>query len=204
MRYYFSYSGKLLFLIYCFFISTTLFSQNKIDPGPIKADSNFLHKLCFGEMHKDEFGLEPICQSKNEIEIRLFSRFHLSNTHTLIVFSENNGKWNAEKFSKKSQGIWDVVSHSTLQSSEDSLRNSTLNMVFDLLKDHGLFILPDQSELKLPEKRVEGSIYIITFKVGAEFRSYRCNSIEDYAKENPLNEDLQNYNYLVRNLNSFF
>ena len=196
---------KIKIFVAAFFslFSTSVFAQDKIDPGPIKADSNFIKNFCSGKIHKDEFGLTPICFSENEIEIRLTSYFMPGGDRDLILLSYCKGSWDAKKYSYRSGGPWNTITVASIESTGYGVKEKVFDMFFDTLKANKIFLLPNMSELNLHDAGVhDGLFQNLTFKVGSQFRSYRFRNVTDFIEKNTGVEELKNYFEISKTITS--
>ena len=95
-----SYYLILFLLLY----STKILSQNHLDFGQVKGDKTFscndVREVQRESARKNDNStiLKPICQSQNELEIRLFVGHAPSISWDLFVLTYNNGVWTAMKY----------------------------------------------------------------------------------------------------------
>lgn len=189
--------AQRLLLGVCAFASSNLYAQPLTNADSVKADNDFLFS-CKSSRNIDEFGVEKICNSQNEIEVRLTRYYLPGGDRSLIVLSFNKGDWDVRKYSYKAGGPWDAITTTKIIPEGDSMKNFVLQMLFKQLKDSGIFTLPGQSSLKLRETNHDGAAYWISYKVDNKYRTYTCTNMTGYLEEHPELIELRKYIAIVR------
>lgn len=155
-------------------------SRNKIGYGSVKSDPSF---SCNDTQNQVEIycRLDKICNSKNELEIRLAVEYKPLADFALYVLTKNDNGWTATKYSRdfhhsNNNNSIPITSHK-LNVQQD------IEKLFDTLKQNDVFSLPDQKDLKVQDYVDDGSWYTLTFKVGEKFRKYEFNNPDIYQEE---------------------
>lgn len=196
MRYYRRHIYILLLSI-CAFASSNLYAQPITDADSVKADNNFL-SACKNSRDVDEFGVSKICNSQNEIEVRLVGYALPGGDRSSVVLTFNKGNWDVKKYSYKAGGPWDAITTTKIIPESDSMKNLVLQMLFNQLKDSGIFTLPGQGSLGLRETIHDGAAYQISYKAGNKYRRYTCTNMEGYLEEHRELTELRKYIAIVR------
>ena len=171
------------------------------------------HKFaCIDPLEPDSllYGLKDLCNSQNNIEIRL--KESVMATTTIIVLSFSNDKWTIEKYypyykTKRKQVI--SVTPKKIILADNS---NGLGSLFDSLVAHRIFLLPDLKEVAARERAkgnglgavTDGTLYTISYKVGNSFRRYWYGNPLYYAETNPTIPEPGEVNRIVELLNSLF
>ncbi len=183
-------------------------SQTTLDLGNVKIDSSF---ECLDRMVRDsfDFGVNEICNSKNDIEIRLKSFYRPGGGRKLIVLSYSNGIWDLKRYQYVGMGMGGRKMETTSFKNNQETRSDKLfeiryTMLFDTLKLNNIFLLPDQSELGHELTVFDGSMYDITYKIGHQFRTYRYENPEKYLLRFPEKTEYKELMTIIRALRNFF
>jgi hypothetical protein len=180
-----------LFLV----IAIITYSQEKLDYGKVKNDSNF-NCIENSKLERYCFQIGNICDSKNELEIRLRITYFPKCNSELIVLACADGKWGAEKykFTKQGGGV-SIDEHAIYKIPKDdqAIFNMAFKKGFDTLKLNNIFLLPDQAELNIKPFVHDGVGFGLTFKAGDKFRSYHFNNPDSYESEYKNVPEFKNY-----------
>ncbi len=132
--------------------------------GSVKADSNFsCNDSSLQSDVEKRYGLNKICDSKNNIEIRLSGEYFPFLVSQLYVLTNNGSTWTATEYEshrhyKESDSLKRLSSFS-IKSQE------IIKKLFDTLIQNNVFNLPNQTDLKVQEIVYDGSFYSLTFKI---------------------------------------
>lgn len=164
------------------------YSQNTLQFGKVKNDRFFNCKHYLD----NNFEKNSICNSKNELEIRLYSIGFPRGNHNLIILSFSK-KWRAVRYEMDVSLSNEPVTKTILD--DDSLNNCKLehSNIFDSLKANNIFLLPNQYDLKIERSVLDGVGYFLEFKAKNKFNSYRFSNPESYAKSHPEIKEFRQY-----------
>ncbi len=182
-------------------VASVSVAQTKLNFGNVKADSNF---KCKENFDGDYNVVQNICDSKNELEIRLKSSSMPHGNSDLIMLTYNNSKWSAKKYIFIRSAVYDIVSSVELKPNDDSMFNYVLSLIYDSLKINNIFLLPDQRTLELKGNISDGALYVLTFKASDKFRSYFFSNPKGYIIDNPEIKELNQYCTIVNYIRSLF
>lgn len=161
-------------IILCFVICVK--AQNTLDFGNIKTDSNFNRVNTSNWLDSTEFGVANICDSRNQLEIRLEERLLKENGSELIILAYKDSTWSAYKYYRKRHYIigWEtsIATFKPMEDQPKAMYDYGFKITFDRLKQNGIFLLSDGRELKDNYPTHDACSFIITFKVNNNFRSY--------------------------------
>ena len=175
-------------------------AQNGIDLNSVKQDSSFKCKTNF--VDSIYFNLKPICDSKNEMEIRLIiSGFKAPTVQIIITYKDSTWTANRYKYQRGNLGTQIEVTRFEYDKFYTDL---TFNAVFPVLLANEIFSLPDQEELHIKRTISDGGAYNIQYKVKNKFRSYSYINPETYAEDYPEKSELKNISMIVRTIKSLF
>lgn len=191
----------ILFLLY----SSGMYAQKPLDYGMVKVDSVYdCHKtnLKFDSLY---FGIKSICNSKNELEIRL-KIFRRPNGGTeLIILAYDNIKWISKKFQLTHGIAGNKIDRTTFDDYfNDTTHNFVYRTIFKILKDNNVFALPDQDELNIVSNVYHGTRFELTFKAGNKFRTYAYENPEFYSNEYKDIKELKQFINLKNELQGIF
>jgi len=180
-------------------------AQKEPDFGEIRADNSF---NCGGIAIRDSilFGVNEICNSKNHFEFRLSSFYRPGLTRELIILSYNNSSWDIRKYTVKpgSFGLQKSLTSFDSLYENNPVASLSFHIILDTLKNNKAFLIPSQSELKDKLQIFDGPLYIIAFKLGNKFRSYRYENPEIYIKEFPGISEYVKLKNIITILKNFF
>lgn len=162
------------------FFCTQCFSQNKLDYGEVVGNNVSTCKTKIDG---------TICKSKNELEISLTRAWLLAGRYETITITYNNIKWEASKL----EGDW--VHNTKIDYAVIPL--TSFEKILDTLKINGIFILPDQKELKYNGSVDDGTEYTLSFKAGKKFRSYSFENPDIYLESNKNSTEFLHYTNIV-------
>src|ERR1700752_907887 len=89
----------IIFFFIIQFASTTSNGQKELNLGEVSYDSLFnCNDSLRSRLNERLFKIPAICDSKNDIEIRLNEFSRSGGTRQFIIFSYKDGKWDAKKY----------------------------------------------------------------------------------------------------------
>ena len=156
------------------------FSQQKLDFGNIRFDSAELCKDYFINYTSSTCPTDIICDSKNELEIRLTLTCGLVPCLKLYILSFNGKNWDSFLYKRSKEGC-DTI--------KLKAKNS-FDSVFLSLKKNRLFMLTDVDDIS----DNDAASYRVTFKAGDKFRTYQFEDMKFYKDHFPKNE----FNYYLK------
>jgi hypothetical protein len=173
--------------------------QNKLDYGKVQNDSQFNCNNNFNY----SFEKNSICNSKNELEIRLYAIGFPHGNHIEIILTYRK-KWIATRYVLDICSLNDTITK-TIQE-DTNLNNYKLanSHIFDSLKANNIFLLPNQYELNIKRTVLDGAGYILTFKIGNKYRTYKFNNPESYANSHPEIKEFRQYANIARLMFALF
>ena len=182
------------------FFSICVNAQKGIDINSVKQDPNFKCKPFFTD--SVYFNLKPICDSKNEMEIRLIiSAFKAPTVQIIIAYNDSTWTANKYKYQRGYLGTQIDVAKFDYNKFDADL---TFNAVFPILLAHDIFSLPDQEELNIKPTISDGVGYVIQYKVKNKFRRYTYINPESYAEDYPEKSELKKITTIVQTIKSIF
>jgi hypothetical protein len=174
--------------------------------GRVIADPNFSCTTAPSPIEA-RVGLGNICQSENDMEIRLNVEGAPVFYYALYTLTCKDKTWTATEYET-------VFSYSKQSSQDTTLRIRSFNLkknihieaLFDTLKRNDIFTLPDQDNIHLPSTFYvdDGASYKLTFKVGKQFRTYHFNNPEDYRRQFINIKTFENYKNIAATLDHAF
>lgn len=179
-------------------------AQNIPMTGEVLTDSSF---VCVDRLQSDSsiFGIKEICNSENDIEIRL--KTYIMASSELLILSFNNNEWFAEKHSfdyvTKKRKVIAITPKKEIKKDSAAL----LTNLFERLRSNMVFRLPDQKNLKKEEKTLivsDGILYSLSFKAGNSFRRYNYSNPETFSEHFPQVQEYKQMKEIVTLLNSIF
>lgn len=191
---------KPLIIILLSFFITNCFAQDSLNFGEVKQDTAF--DCIKSTTSEADFGINSICNSKNQFELRLTTYNRPHGGSGLIILTFNNQKWDVKKYEKRDGGLGSKLITTYYQGNYDRVQNYIFKLVFDTLKNNSVFTLPNQKELNLKRNVFDGAAYKLTFKANNNFRYYWFENPETYFEENPEIKELKKYSAIVKILNS--
>jgi hypothetical protein len=187
----------LLFLLFC---STQRSSQAQLNYGKVLNNKKFSCSDYRIQMEATTnsphtTGLQTICESKNEFEIRFYVPHRPSSEWDLFVLSYDSGVWNATKYLYDFGRIsFDTAHPIKIFKLKPKYGFDTL---FMNLKENNVFTLPDQQKLKYKGDVDDGNIYFLSYKVKNKFRRYSFENTETYREENKGMKEFENYDNIA-------
>ena len=194
-----------VFFVFLFLLHVaTITGQPKLDYGTMQADSNF---NCADDVEKFYFGVDNICNSKNELEIRLRIFSFPGGPSELIDLYYSNGKWCAEKFKSTRQGgNVTIKEHSAynIPADDQPIFNIQFNGLFERLRQNNIFLLPNQGLLNYQKTIHDGVGFSLTFKAGNSYRRYHFDNPYQYQNNYPDIKEFRNYTNICNALINLF
>ena len=184
---------KLILNVFYYFLIITLIiscSYKQYNYGKIVSDSTF-------SFNKDDFsrekdcGLAEICDSKNNIEIRLQANYFPTSLFSLYVLTNNHDShWTLTRY--------DNIDTNYIINSYKIISKRAIEALFETSIKNNIFSLPNQSELKLQNVVDDGNWYTLSFKIGWKFRRYEFNNPDNYARNYGNVQELKNYSNIAK------
>ena len=197
----------LILFLFIYLASISVNAQKELNLGEVRYDSAFNCKeQRYSRASDKNFNLPDICDSKNDLEIRL-KTYVLPNGQTdLIILSNKDGKWDAKKYIRSSGTLGPTLT--TVSYIFPEWNNLFAEQVFtnyiDTLIKCRLFLLPDKSELKHEPCCLDGVVYILTFKAGTSFRTYSYDNPHSYLTQHPDSKEYAYIQEIAKLLNTLF
>lgn len=179
--------------------------RNDLYLGTVIADSLFENRNL-----SDQLGMAHIFESKNPIEIRLYSGLSTSKPECIILcYSDSSRTWNGSKrmFDMEKLKLSTVVINKKI---------FPLDSIFSTLVSNNVFSLPTQAKinhtkyyLDLEKKEMylldvsvfDGICYFLEFKILGDFRQYKyCNPVA-YYEALPNSSELKKFINILVTLN---
>jgi hypothetical protein len=169
------------------------YCQNSLNYGLVKNDSLF---DCNKYMDYN-FEKTSICDSKNELEIRLYTVGFPRGNHNLIILSYDK-KWRSIRYEAHMSLANEPIRNTIIE--DENLSNYKIDSdhIFDSLKANNIFLLANQYELKIKRTICDGVGYLLEFKVKNKFNSYRFSNPESYSNSHPEIKELKQYANIAR------
>jgi hypothetical protein len=185
--------------------STNANSQNQLDFGEVRVDSSF---NCTDRIVRDSFpfGIENICNSRNYFEIRLKSAYLPHGNRELYILTYNDSSWQVRKYIVKGTSLGLSLTQISILPKlyKEKDPDYFYRHFFTELKTNKAFTLPQQSELKHELSIFDGSVHIITFKIGNKFRTYSYSNPESYTEKFPNIEEYKYVNKVIKDFQEIF
>ena len=186
---------QLITILFCLWTLASC-SQKRLDYGAIRANPDF---TCTDTAIESYCKLDKICNSENEIEIRLEALYEPLADFALYVLANNDSAWTVTRYSRSTHRSTNDTAISIVA---DTLNNRRIvERLIDTLKQNDVFALPDQDDLKINGYVDDGDNYTLTFKVGRKFRSYNFNNPDIYKEDYRQMKEFKNYSNIV---NAFY
>lgn len=178
----------LLIEFLSFFLTKQVKSQRFFDLGLVRYDSLFNCTDSASLRFNDKrFGVSDICESGNEIEIRLKLYYRPGSSSDLFIFSFNKEKWDVRKFKLRGGYLGQELTTTIYTNLNQSYlgTDQTCSWILNQLIANKIFSLPDQHELNHEQIAFDGLAILISFKVRDKFRRYWYENPESYCEAYP-------------------
>jgi hypothetical protein len=198
---------RLIFFVIVQLTAMISSGQKDLELGDVIADTAF---NCSDSLHRKfndrMFDVPDICDSKNNLEIRLKGFSRPGGTRELIIFSNKDGKWDAKKYTTGGGVLGPklTVISFTLPEWNDVSVEKVCTYILDHLIENHVFLLPDQSELKHEQTILDGSLFILSFKAGKLFRGYSYNNPDSYLEQHPSSNEYVYIKEIIKTLREIF
>ena len=186
-------------ILFLFFPLTPLSSkaQKELNLGEVSYDSLFNCNDSFrNRLNERLFNVPVICDSKNDIEIRLSEFSRPGGTRQFIILSYKDGKWDAKKYMNS---IGKLGRKQTVISLDLSIYDGMYPeyhpciQILNHLVENKIFLIPDQSK-DIPSL-THAAYFILSYKTNDIFRAYYFRHPDVYFQEHPSNDNKE-YLYL--------
>ncbi len=181
-------------------VSTYAYAQERLCFGKIIADTGFSCNDLYVQRegmarNGHSAGLKTICQSENELEIRLFVVHRPSPTWDLIVLTYNKGTWSLSKYLDNIGRTNYDTAHPVQMFSVKPKQG--FDSLFSSLKMNQVFTLPNQDVLTKDYLVDDGDIYFLSFKAGNKMRRYYFENPEEYKEHFEKIKEFQFYDNIA-------
>ncbi len=181
---------KLLIIFIIVFCCSKSRAQWSISVNDVIEDTTNMYGYDFMD---SSFEINPITESESDIEIRLYEwAMHGSKCE---IISLTQGQWQGK-----------VIGISSYAKESSKILDTTLIMitVLDTLNRNNIFKLPDQSFLTLKGSADDGVSFLISYKFGRKFRSYKFSNPDYYFEMNKEVKELKNYLAIIKTFDNIF
>lgn len=187
--------------------SICLNAQKDINLGEVSYDSLFNCNDSLRRRPNERlFGIPNICDSKNDIEIRLNGFSRPGSTREFIIFSYKDGKWDAKKYIN-SVGMLGrkqtVISFPFLPYDGASV-DPICTYILNRLIENKIFLVPDQSKTILEGYLMHGMFLTLSYKTKDLFRSYSFSHPVSYLQEHPDSKEYIYLKEIIKTLQEIF
>jgi len=198
----------LIFFFIIQFVSTTSNAQKDLNLGEVNYDSLFhCNDSLRRRLNERWYNIPAICDSKNDIEIRLNGFSNLRTSKEFIIFSYRDGKWEAKKYTNT------IGRHGPKQTII-SLNFSPYDGMYpeyhpcihilNHLIENKIFLVPDQSNT-IPDGYLNHGIFLtLSYKTKDLFRSYSFPHPDSYLQEHPGNKEYIYLKEIIKTLQEIF
>ncbi|GAB2842207.1 hypothetical protein GCM10027043_51820 [Ferruginibacter profundus] len=138
------------------------------------------------------YGPIDISLSKHKYEIRL-SVFYapVGGFEDYILFSDG-GQWTARYWKAEIYNLYD-----TTKPKYKTITGLNWDTVLNRLNASGFFSLPNQNKLKKRSTVMDGSMYIVSYKVHNKYRQYHFDNPGIYSRQYPETIEFKKYMEIV-------
>lgn len=168
--------------------------------GPVKGDlrfscrdSNWVEMYC---------GINNICKSTNEFEIRLTILHEPTPYFTFFIITLKDGNLGANKYENSPLYLKGKRGRKVVCDTLSSQK--WIKSLLDTLVQNNVFLLPGQDDLKVDDFVDDGNWYRLTFKAGTQFRTYEFNNPGVYLRRYPNVPEFGNYVNIVKTFYNLF
>ena len=178
------------------FVSTTSNGQKELNLGEVSYDSLFnCNDSLRIRLNERLFNIPAICDSKNDIEIRLNGFSRPGGTSQFIIFSYKDGKLDAKKYMNS---VGKIGRKQTVISLDLSIYDGMYPeyhpclQILNHLIENKIFLIPDQSK-DIP--LTHAAYFILSYKTNDVLRTYSFRHPDVYLQQHPGNDNKE-YLYL--------
>jgi len=197
----------LIFFFIIQLVSTTSNGQKDLNLGEVSYDSLFNCNDSLRRRPNERlFGIPNICDSKNDIEIRLNGFSRPGSTREFIIFSYKDGKWDAKKYinSVGMLGRKQTVISFPFLTYDSASVDPICTYILNRLIENKIFLVPDQSK-SIPDEYLGHGIFLtISYKTNDLFRSYSFKHPDSYLQEHPDNKEYIYLKEIIKTLQEIF
>jgi|SRR5688572_1747899 len=197
----------LIFFSLIHFIAITSKAQKDLNLGEVRFDTAFNCNDSLDRKFSERlFNIPNICDSKNDIEVRLNGISRPGSTREFIIFSYKDRKWDAKKYTRSAGmlGPQQTIVSFKLTEWDSVAVEQVCTYLLNHLIENRIFRLPDQSELMPKEYKTHGAFLTLSYKANEMFRTYSFLHPDSYLKENPNNQDYIYFKEIVKTLRDIF
>ena len=130
------------------FVSTTSNGQKDLNLGEVSYDSLFSCNDSLRRGNERLYSIPPICDSKNDIEIRFNGFSHRQGKYEFIILSYKDGKWEAKKYTNGSGSLARKLTIISLPSwpYDSTMVDISFRYILSHLIENKIFLIQDQSK----------------------------------------------------------
>jgi len=208
----------LIFFFIIQFVSPTSNAQKDLNLGEVSYDSLFhcndslrrgLNERWYNRPANERgYNIPAICDSKNDIEIRLNGFSSPRTSKEFIIFSYKDGKWEAKKYTTNTFGK--NGPKQTIISLNFSIYDGMYPeyhpciLILNHLIDNKIFLVPDQSK-SIPDEYLGHGIFLtLSFKTKDLYRTYSFKHPDSYLQEHPDNKEYIYIKEIIKTLQEIF
>jgi len=182
------------FLVFFFiiqFFPTPSKGQKVLNLGEVSYDSLFNCNDSLRRRLNERliYNLPSICESTNDIEIRLNGFSNPRTNREFIIISYKDGKWNAIKYMSK-QGMTGrkltIISMPNFPY-DSVMTDDAFRHILNHLITNKIFLIPDQSKSIPDGYKGHGMYLTLSYKTQDVFRRYSFQHPDVYFQEHPGN-----------------
>ena len=198
-------------LIFFFIIQLTAVissGQKDLEIGDVITDTTLnCNDSLRRRLNERWYNIPAICDSKNDIEIRLNGFSNPRTSKEFIIFSYRDGRWEAKKYTNTigKHGPKQIIISLNF-SPYDGLYPEYHPCIHILnhLIENKIFLIPDQSKSIPGEYLGHGAFLTLSYKTQDLFRSYSFQHPDNYLKEHPDNKEYVYLKEIVKTLQEIF
>ena len=197
---------RLIFFVIVQLTAIISSGQKDLELGDVITDTAFNCRDSLRRGLERWYNIPAICDSKNDIEIRL-NGFSHPRTSQFIIFSYRDGKWEAKKYTN-------TIGRHGLKQTIISLNFSHYDGMYpeyhpcihilNHLIENKIFLIPDQSKSIPEEYRGHGMFLTLSYKTKDLFRSYSFSHPVSYLQEHPDNKEYIYLKEIIKTLEEIF
>src|SRR6187401_1668447 len=198
---------RLIFFVIVQLIAIISSGQKELNLGDVITDTAFnCSDSSRRGLNERLFPIPNICDSKNDIEIRLngISRAG-SIPREFIIFSYKDGKWDAKKYAR---GVGMFGQKQTIVSftfpDQGVAEAPACIYILNHLIENKIFLVPDQSKSIPDVTLAHGSFLTLSYKTKDLFRRYPFQDPDSYLKDHPDSKEYVYLKEIVKTLRDIF
>jgi hypothetical protein len=171
-------------------------AQKPLDYGHVINDSSFNCNTS-NVPNSQIFGLNSICDSRNEFELRLYIFALPAGNRHVIILGYDGIYWNLKKITRTGGAFGPTLIEKKMTIDTFSSVQKIFSNVFDSLKTNGLFQLPNATKLKYDQSIMDGVKFYLTYKANKNFRTYSFDNPRSYYEYNKEIIEFKQYDLIT-------